>query len=109
MTNYRTTIYNKLSEITTATVYQSRPEVIENLPAVTFDIQSNVPKYNLDSEIAIQDVTVKIDIWADSSGEAETLLGSVETKMRALKYRLTSNFDVPDPDGICHLATQFTY
>ncbi len=109
MTDYRTTIYNKLSEITTANVYQSRPEVIDPLPAITFDIQSNVPKYNLSNEIVIQDIIVKVDIWADTSGEAETLLNSVESKMRELKFRLTSNLDVPDPDGICHLATQFTY
>lgn len=109
MTDPKETIYNKLSEVTGANVYQTRPEVIENLPAVTFNIQSNVPKYNLDKEIAKQDIVVKVDLWGNTSNDTAALLVQVEALMLELDYRLTFNQDLVDPSGISHLTTQFTY
>ena len=111
-------IYDKLSEITqitvngtpkTVTVYQQRPEVLESFPCITFNISSNVPKYQLDKDIGRQDIVVKVDLWAETSIESGLLLIAVEAKLKELDYLLSFNSDIADPEGYSHLTTQFTY
>lgn len=116
----KSTIYNKLKEITSievnegaraVSVVQERPDeiVLDNLLMITFRINSNVPKYTLEKEVAKQDIEVAIDIWALSSIESGLLLIAVEEKMRELDYLLTFNMDIPDPKGYSHITTQFNF
>lgn len=106
-------IYSKLSELTTPfpdlAVYQDRPEVLEEAQVLTFRIQSNVPEYDLGFEIAIQDITVAVDIWANTSIETGQILIATESKMKEIGYRLGFATDVPDPDLKSHITTQFIY
>lgn len=116
----KSTIYAKLSEITSITVdgselpvkvFQERPDeiIVDDFRVITFRISSNVPKYQLDKEIAKQDIQVSIDLWALSSIESGLLLVAVEEKMRELDYLLTFNMDVADPKGYSHITTQFNF
>lgn len=109
MENPRHIVFEKLDEIPGVTIYQNRPETIDTFPSITFSIQSNVPNYVLEKEISHQRIVIKLDIWANSSSEAEGVLDLAEAKMRELDFLLQFNQDVPDPDEICHLTTQFIY
>lgn len=111
------TIYEKINELVDdfndLDVYQGRPEVIEGLQngrrVITFYIANNVPEYDLDKVIERQNITVAVDIWANTSSESGELLVALEAKMKEINYLLSFNTDILDPDGISHLATQFIY
>lgn len=113
MTDPRKTIYETLSELTsdfpTLKVFQQRPETIEVFPCITFNVESNIPTYNLSKDIANQVIVIKLDIWSESSNNGKDVLIAVEEKMREIDYRLTFNLDILDPSGIFHITTQFTY
>ncbi len=101
-------IYTKLSELSTP-VFQDRPEVLEQMPCIAFSISSNIPQYDLDSDIGTQNINVNVDIFAKTSTESGDIFKLVELKMREIKYLCTLNADVPDPEGYSHLRLQFTY
>lgn len=109
MEDYGLKVYEKLSELTNVEVFQGRPEIINPLPAITFDINSDVPVYVVEGEISHQKVQVKLDIWTNSPSEARALLAQVEVEMRELGFLLSLSSIVPDPEEICHLTTQFIY
>lgn len=71
----------------------------EEVPAITFRIDNNSVNLDLDNNIASQDIEVVIDIWADDSPTASSILSKVEEAMRSIGYRLTYSADVPSPDG----------
>lgn len=100
-------VYTALSAINGVTVRQASQKTEAVIPSITFFVADNSVELNLDNEIARQDVLVTIDIWAATSSAADTLLTSVETKMRAIGYRLSFQMDVPDPENICHINTRF--
>lgn len=100
-------IYTALSTIPSVTVLQGSQKTIVDVPAITFFVSDNNAALDLDNEITSQSVEVTVDIWASNSTNADSLLSSVETKMRALGYRLAYCTDVPDPDNICHINTRF--
>lgn len=80
----------------------------KQVPAITFRIGNNSVERDLDNEIAGQAITVVVDIWADDSVTATTILGEVEEVMRGLKYRLSYSADVPAPVGaLQHITTRF--
>jgi len=108
-TDTKATIYDKLSEIANIVVYQQRPEILADLPCVTFYISSNVPLYAVSGEIEHQNIEVTIDIWGNTSSETTLLLAQVVSKMKDLNYLLSFNTDIIDPDDISHLNTRFTY
>lgn len=112
MINVRTTIFNKLSEMTGVFVYQNRPEVLESFPCVVFSIESNIPMYVLEDDIGYQNMVVKVDIYAELDTDGEGVLSLAESKMRELGYLLTFNSEIPDPndpDAPFHLSTQFSF
>jgi hypothetical protein len=118
LTEPKQTIYEALSEIETITVgqtsrpvsvFQEQPDEIvdDDLLCVTFSVSSNVPGYGFDGLIALQDIVIKIDVWALNSIESGLLLAAVEGKMREIGYRMVFNSDVADPKGYSHITTQF--
>lgn len=105
-------IYSKLLEVPTAyddsiMVAQDRPERIETLPAITFEVENNVPQYGLDKSINKQDITIKVDIWGETSKITGSILKIVIEKLLELDYRCTFNQALVDPTGISHRTTQF--
>lgn len=101
-------VYTALSSIPSVTVLQGSQKEIVEVPAITFFVSDNAATLDLGNEIAAQSVEVTVDIWASNSANADSLLTQVETKMRALGYRLSYCTDVPDPDNICHINTRFS-
>lgn len=99
-------IYTILSSIEGVTVYQTRPDIIEDLPSITFNIGSNVPEYVLDKEIGMQNIEVIIDIFAKTSAESGALLSTLEETMLENDYRLVFNMDIPE-DDLHHITTRF--
>lgn len=90
-----------------ATVQQGSQKTVTSLPAVTFYLLDNNTTLNLDNKITSQDVSVSVDIWAKTSTAADSLLGEVETRLRAIGYRLSFQMDIPDPQDLCHVNTRF--
>lgn len=78
------------------------------VPAITFRIDNNSVNLDLDNEIASQDVEAVVDIWADDSVTASSILSSVEGAMREIGYRMTYSADVPSPEGcLFHINCRF--
>ena len=100
-------IYNLLTEIDDVTVLQGRPEVIASFPTITFSIEDNTPRYELDKEIGFQDIAVIVDFWADNPVQTASLLETAEGLFRNAGYRLTFSADVPDPEGKARITTRF--
>lgn len=101
-------IYEALSTIPSVTVRQASQKTEAVIPSITFFISDNALELDLSNEISRQDILVTIDIWAENSSAADTLLSQTETKMRELGYRLSFQIDVPDSQNICHINTRFT-
>lgn len=99
-------IYTILSAMDGVTVYQSRPEVIKNLPSITFYVGSNVPEYLLEKDIGLQEIEIVIDIFAETSKESGALLAALEEIMLENDYRLVFNMDMPE-DDLHHITTRF--
>lgn len=108
MFNPKKEVFEKLKELEGVAVSQSSQNVFNELPAVTFAVQDNAVNLTLDNEIASQNIIVGVDVWADSSSQASSILAQVEAKMRELLYQLTSSMDVPNTDkSIHHIACSF--
>lgn len=108
MFNPKKEVFTKLQELEGVSVSQSSQNIFNALPAVTFTIQNNSVNVTLDNEIASQDIIVGVDVWAESSTQASSILAQVEAKMREMLYQLTSSVDVPNIDqSIHHIACSF--
>ncbi len=108
MFNPKPEIYQKLSEIEGVKVTQSSQNIFNEIPAITFRIDGNSADYDLDNDIASQEIFCSIDIWTDDSVTASRILAQTEAKMRELKYRLSNSLDVPSPEGaLYHINATF--
>lgn len=100
-------IYNSLKKLN-YTVLQNSQNIFNELPVITFEILDNNVFLFLDNSISYQEITVKIDIWSESSVEASEILSKVEEEMRANGYRLIFSGDIPNIDkSIFHISTKF--
>lgn len=105
--NPKPEIFNKLRELGYPVV-QSSKNVFNEVPALTYRIDGNATDYDLDNDIASQEITVTVDIWANDSVTASSILAEAEAKMRELKYRLNTSLDVPSPEGaLYHINATF--
>jgi len=93
----------------TPNVMQTSQYVFTQFPTLTFEVLNNSTSLDLGNEILYQDITVKIDIWAEDSITASDMLAKVEKAMRTdLRFRLEFSGDVPNPDkSIFHITTRF--
>lgn len=87
-------------------VYQTSQNVFNKFPTITFEVLNNSTSLLLDNSIAVQDISVQVDIWTETSEEASDLLSSVEELMRNNYYRLDFSGDIPNGD-IYHITTRF--
>ncbi|MDO4979152.1 MAG: hypothetical protein Q4E47_03310 [Candidatus Saccharibacteria bacterium] len=107
MFNPKPEIVSKLKELGFPVTLSSQ-NVFNEVPAITYRITGNSAQYDLDNEIVKQDIAVTLDIYADDSVTASSLLVQVEAKMRELKYRLQNSLDVPSPEGaLYHINATF--
>lgn len=101
-------IYKSLKELG-YNVVQNSQHIFKELPTITFEILDNNVSLFLDNNISRQDITVKIDIWSETSTKASEILSKVEEKMRKNYYRMTFSGDIPNVDKkIFHISTRFT-
>ena len=103
----KTDIFNILSTLN-YTVSQASQTVFNELPVITFEVLDNNVSLFLDNSISYQNVTIKIDIWAEDSVTASTILSEVEAIMRQNHYKMTFSGDVPNIDNsLYHISTRF--
>jgi len=103
----KTDIYNSLKTLNYY-VSQNQPPVFNELPALIFKVNDNSPNLDLDNNILSQDLEVQIDIWAEDSVTASTVLSQVEETMRSNLYKMSFSNDVPNIGNLYHIVTRFT-
>lgn len=80
----------------------------KKVPAITFTIGSNRPKYSLGKEIVASEVEVVVDIWANESATLSRIASEAEAAMREHDYLQTFSTDVPAPAGcLYHYQMRF--
>ena len=88
-------------------VSQTQPAIFNDLPAIIFSVGNNGVSVDLDGDIASQDVEIKIDIWAEDSVTASTVLSQVEEIMRSNFYIMSFSNDVPNVSNLYHIVNRF--
>lgn len=100
-------VYNSLKELNYY-VSQTQPAQFNELPAIIFKVGNNAINTDLDNNILSQDLEVQIDIWAEDSVTASTVLSQVEETMRSNLYNMSFSNDVPNISNLFHIVSRFT-
>ena len=88
-------------------VTQTQPATFTDLPAITFSVGNNAVSADLDGNISSQDIEVQIDVWAEDSVTASTVLSQVEELMRSNLYIMSFSNDVPNAGNLYHTVCRF--
>jgi hypothetical protein len=88
-------------------VSQTQPAIFNDLPAIIFSVGNNGVSVDLDGDIASQDIEIQIDIWAEDSVTASTVLSQVEEIMRSNFYIMSFSNDVPNVSNLYHIVNRF--
>ena len=88
-------------------VSQTQPPIFNELPAIIFSVGNNSVSTDLDGEISSQDIEIQIDIWAEDSVTASTILSQVEKLMRSNLYIMSFSNDVPNVGNLYHTVCRF--
>lgn len=102
----KTDVYNSLKTLGYP-VSQTKPAVFTDLPAITFSVGNNAVAADLDGNISSQDIEIQIDIWAEDSVTASTVLTQVEALMRSNLYIMSFSNDVPNAGNLYHTVCRF--
>ena len=102
----KTDIYNGLKTLGYY-VSQTQPAIFTDLPVIVFNVGNNAVSTDLDGNIASQDIEIQLDIWAEDSVTASTVLSQVEELMRSNLYILSFSNDVPNTSSLYHIACRF--
>ena len=86
---------------------QTQPEIFNDLPTIVFNVGNNAVSTDLDGEISSQDIEIQIDIWAEDSVTASTILSQVEEIMRSNLYIMSFSNDVPNVSNLYHTVCRF--
>ena len=89
-------------------VSQTQPAIFTDLPAIIFSVGNNAISTDLDGSISSQDIEIQIDIWAEDSVTASTILSQVEELMRSNLYKMSFSNDVPNVSSLYHIVCRFT-
>lgn len=101
MYNPKTEVYNALKALGYA-CSQGNQAVFNKVPAITFTVSDNTPRYDLDSDVSASDITVTVDVWGDDSVTVSRIASEAEAAMRKINYLLTNSLDAPAPEGCLH-------
>ena len=102
----KTDVYNSLKELPYH-VSQTQPAIFTDLPAIIFSVGNNSVSTDLDGDISSQDIEIQIDIWAEDSVTASTVLSQVEKLMRSNLYIMSFSNDVPNVSNLYHTVCRF--
>ena len=100
-------VYNSLTTLPYF-VSQTQPAIFTDLPAIIFSVGNNSVSTDLDGGISSQDIEIQIDIWAEDSVTASTILSQVEELMRSNLYIMSFSNDVPNVSNLYHIVCRFT-
>lgn len=100
-------IYNSLRTLNYY-VSQTQPATFIDLPAIIFRVGNNDVNLDLDNTIISQDLEVIIDIWAEDSVMASSVLSQVEEIMRNNNYKMSFSSDIPNIGNLFHINSRFT-
>lgn len=89
-------------------VSQTQPATFNELPAIIFKVGNNAINTDLDNNILSQDLEIQVDIWAEDSITASTVLSQVEETMRSNLYNMSYSNDVPNVGNLYHIVSRFT-
>lgn len=89
-------------------VAQSQPDTFNDLPAIIFKVGNNAVDVDLDNTIIKQNIEIIIDIWAEDSVTASTVLSQVEEIMRNNNYIMSFSNDIPNIGNLYHINCRFT-
>ena len=103
----KTDVYNSLKTLPYY-VSQTQPAIFTDLPAIVFNVGNNSVSADLDGGISSQDIEIQIDIWAEDSVTASTVLSQVEELMRSNLYIMSFSNDVPNVSSLYHTVCRFT-
>ena len=103
----KTDVYDSLKALPYF-VSQTKPAVFTDLPAVIFNVGNNAVTADLDGAILSQDIEIQVDIWAEDSVTASTVLSKVEETMRSNYYIMSYSNDVPNAGNLHHVVSRFT-
>ncbi len=103
----KTDIYNCLKTLNYY-VSQTQPIEFTDLPAITFRVGNNSIDTDLDNNIISQDIEIIVDIWAEDSVTASTVLSQVENVLRLNNYNMSYSSDVPNTGNLYHINCRFT-
>ena len=103
----KTDVYDSLKALPYF-VSQTKPAVFTDLPAVIFNVGNNAVTADLDGAILSQDIEIQVDIWAEDSVTASTVLSKVEETMRSNYYIMSYSNDVPNVGNLHHVVSRFT-
>lgn len=102
----KTDVYNSLKTLNYF-VSQTQPTIFTDLPAIIFSVGNNGVTPDLDGNILSQDIEIQIDIWAEDSVTASTILSQVEELMRSNLYIMSYSNDVPNVSNLYHIVCRF--
>ena len=102
----KTDIYNGLKTLGYY-VSQTQPAIFTDLPVIVFNVGNNAVSTDLDGNIASQDIEIQLDIWAEDSVTASTVLSQVEELMRSNLYIMSYSNDVPNVSNLYHTVCRF--
>lgn len=102
----KTDVYNSLKTLGYY-VSQTHPTVFTDLPAIVFNVGNNAISADLDGDISSQDIEIQVDIWAEDSVTASTVLSRVEETMRLNQYIMSFSNDVPNAGNLYHIVCRF--
>lgn len=102
----KTDVYNSLKTLPYF-VSQTQPTIFTDLPAIVFKVGNNGVSTDLDGEISSQDIEIQVDIWAEDSVTASTVLSQVEEIMRSNFYIMSFSNDVPNVSNLYHTVCRF--
>ena len=102
----KTDVYNSLKTLPYF-VSQTQPAIFTDLPAIVFKVGNNGVSTDLDGEISSQDIEIQVDIWAEDSVTASTILSQVEELMRSNLYIMSFSNDVPNVNNLYRIVSRF--
>lgn len=101
MYNPKKEIYQILSSLGYA-CSQGNQATFKEVPAITFTIGSNQPRYDLSKAVTASDIEVVVDVWANESVTTSRIASEAEAAMREHDYLLSFSSDIPAPEGCLH-------
>lgn len=99
-------IYTQLNSLG-YTVYHVRPEILRDFPCIIYQLGESLPEYLLDKTIGFQNNVYDIDVFAEKSTDATTIVEEIEEQLSDNGYTVDFVTDIPE-DQHAHVNLRVT-